>query len=264
MHAGRLAGAITRDGATALRLLLATADGASVLNGNGGTSRRVAWTPGLSLARVRRVASAHDATVNDVLLAAVTGALRHYLRARGSPVADIRAIVQYNLTSLDEPGPGTLGDKFIPMPLSLPLGTSGSYRRLVKVRRSMDESNRPNADGQMSAARPLARRIADLFTADGTAVMTIAPGAKESVYFAGSRLSTALVWLPASGHERLCVSIFSYRDEVTVGLVVDESLVPDPDRIVNELEQELGALSRLGPAKAHGRARAMSDGGARS
>jgi WS/DGAT/MGAT family acyltransferase len=260
LHAGRLAGAITRDSGTALRLLLATADGATVRNGDPGTSRRVAWTSGLSLQRVKRIASAHDATVDDVLLAAVSGGLRHYLRARGRPVVDIDAIVQYNLMSLDGPVPSTLGNKFGPVSLRLPVGASGSYRRLVDVHRRMDESKRPIEAavlvGPLNDARPVLRWIADLFSAKRTAVMTIARGPREPVYFAGSRLGTALVWVPASGHEALSVSIFSYRDEVTVGLIVDEALVADPDEIVTELEQELDALSRLGPVATRGRARA--------
>lgn len=43
----------------------------------------------------------------------------------------------------------------------------------------------------------------------------------------------------------MSISIFSYRGDVTVGLMVDAALVPDPDRIVSELERELDALDRL-------------------
>ena len=44
----------------------------------------------------------------------------------------------------------------------------------------------------------------------------------------------------------MSVSIFSYRGEVTVGLMVDAALIPDPDRIVTELERELSAFGRHG------------------
>jgi len=45
----------------------------------------------------------------------------------------------------------------------------------------------------------------------------------------------------------MSVSIFSYRDEVTIGLLVDPGLVPDPQTIMRHSEQELAALSRLKP-----------------
>jgi hypothetical protein len=43
----------------------------------------------------------------------------------------------------------------------------------------------------------------------------------------------------------MSVSIFSYRGEVTVGLMVDAALVPDPEEIVTQLERELFALGQL-------------------
>ena len=46
----------------------------------------------------------------------------------------------------------------------------------------------------------------------------------------------------------MSVSIYSYRGEVTVGLMVDAVLIPDPDQIVVALERELDALAKL-PAK---------------
>jgi diacylglycerol O-acyltransferase / wax synthase len=252
-HAAALAGAVGRDGATVLRLLLTPADAASAIKGDPGISRRVAWSKPLSLARVKRVAHAHDATVNDVLLAAVSGALRHYLRARGSPTPEIQAMVPFNLRPLDQPVPRKLGNKFGLVFLPLPVGTSGSYRRLVEVHRRMGEI-KEGRDGPVSygllavtglTPEPVERRIVDLFSAKGTAVMTNVPGPRDPVYLAGAPVRTVLVWAPTSGHIGMSVSIFSYRGEVTVGLLVDAALIPDPDRIVTQLEAELRALGKL-------------------
>ena len=52
-----------------------------------------------------------------------------------------------------------------------------------------------------------------------------------------------LVWAPTSGHIGMSVSIFSYRGEVTVGLMVDAALIPEPDQIVDQLERELATLA---------------------
>ncbi len=251
-HAARLAGAVGRDGTTLLRLLLTPADAASAIKGDPGVSRRVAWSKPLSLRRIKRIAHAHDATVNDVLLAAVSGALRHYLRDRGSPTPEIQAMVPFNLRPLDRPIPTELGNKFGLVMLPLPVGTSGSYRRLVEVHKRMHEI-KTGRDGAVSygllsaigmTPEPVERRIVDLFSAKGTAVMTNVPGPKEPVYLAGTPVRTVLVWAPTSGHIGMSVSIFSYRGEVTVGLMVDASLIPDPDAIVKDLRPELEALAR--------------------
>jgi hypothetical protein len=106
---------------------------------------------------------------------------------------------------------------------------------------------------------PIERRVVDLFSGKGTAVMTNVPGPKNPVYLAGSPVRTVLFWAPTSGHIGMSVSIFSYRGEVTVGLMVDARLIPDPDQIVGQLRRELTALGRLDrpPRRAH-RSRARS------
>jgi diacylglycerol O-acyltransferase / wax synthase len=252
-HAARLAGAVGRDAATTVRLLLTPADAATALKGDPGVSRRVAWSSPLPLEQIKHVAHAHHATVNDVLLAAVSGALRHYLQDHDSPVAEIQAMVPFNLRPLDQPVPRELGNKFGLVFLPLPVGTSGSYRRLVEVHDRM-HAIKQGRDGAVSygllsltgmTPEPVERRIIDMFTSKGTAVMTNVPGPKEPVYLAGAPIRTVLVWAPTSGHIGMSVSIYSYRGEVTVGLMVDSVLVPDPDQIVVALERELDALGKL-------------------
>ncbi len=259
-HAARLAGAIARDSGTAVRLLLTPADAATAIKGEPGISRRVAWTEPVPLSTVKRIAHAHHATVNDVLLAAVTGALRHYLQDRGGPVAEIQAMVPFNLRPLDQPIPRKLGNRFGLVFLPLPVGTSGSYRRLLEVHHRMQEL-KDGRDGAVSygllsltglAPEPVERRIIDMFTAKTTAVMTNVPGPPEPVYLAGTPVRTVLFWAPTSGHMGMSVSIFSYRGEVTVGLMVDAALVPDPDHIAGRLSDELEALrpTRRSPRRA--------------
>ena len=99
--------------------------------------------------------------------------------------------------------------------------------------------------------RPVERRIIDLLTAKGTAVMTNVPGPTEPIYLAGTPLRAVLVWAPTSGNIGMSVSIYSYRGEVTVGLMVDAALVPDPDEIVTEVERELEVLGRLRTTRQH-------------
>ncbi len=275
-YAVALATAIGRDAETAVRLLLTPADAATAIKGEPRVSRRVAWSSPLSLREIKDLAHRHHATVNDVLLAAVSGALRHYLQDHGSPVGEIQAMVPFNLRRLDEPVPRDLGNKFGLVFLPLPVGTSGSYRRLVEVHRRMEEikSGRqgPVSYGILSLTglvpEPVERRIVDLISAKSTAVMTNVPGPAEPVYLAGTRVRTALVWAPTSGHIGMSLSIFSYCREVTVGLMVDAALVPDPEQIVAGLDSELSTLAQLQPGgrrrRVSRRAASNGTGGTRS
>jgi hypothetical protein len=168
-------------------------------------------------------------------------------------VPEIQALGPFNLRPLDQPVPRSLGNKFGLVMLPLPVNMSGSYRRLATVHRRMLDIKQ-GSDGAVSygllavaglAPEAVERRIVDLFSGKGTAVMTNVPGPTEPVYLAGVPVRTALVWAPTSGHVGMSVSIFSYRGEVTVGLMVDAALVPDPDHIVAALEEELGVLASV-------------------
>ena len=175
----------------------------------------------------------------------------------GRPVREIQAMVPFNLRPLDQPVPRDLGNKFGLVFLPLPVGVSGSYRRLVEVHKRMTEI-KDARDGPISYAllsatgltpEPVERRIVDLFTGKGTAIVTNVPGPTEPVHLAGTPVRTVLVWAPTSGHIGMSVSIFSYRGEVTVGLMVDAALIPDPDHVVAQLELELEALAHLTPGR---------------
>jgi diacylglycerol O-acyltransferase / wax synthase len=217
----------------------------------------------VSLPEIKRIARKHGATVNDVLLAAVSGALRHYLQEQGSKPVEIQAMVPFNLRRLDRPVPRELGNKFGLVFLPLPVGVSGAYRRLIDVQQRMDEIKQSREGavsyGVLVAAgmtpEPVERRIVNLLSGKGTAVVTNVPGPKEPVYLAGVPIRTVLVWAPTSGHIGMSVSIFSYRDEVTVGLMADAVLVPDPSAIVAALEKEIEVLGQVGPRRGGSRGR---------
>ena len=270
-HAARLAGALVRDSSTALRLLMTPADADTALKGDPGLSRRVAWTHPLALAEVQRVAHANDATVNDVLLAAVSGALRHYLQERGSRAGEIQAMVPFNLRPLDQPVPRELGNKFGLVFLPLPVGVSGRYRRLIEVRKRMGEI-KGSRDGAVSyrvlsltgyTPEHVERSIVDVFSGKGTAVMTNVVGPSQPVYMAGTRITKSMFWAPTSGHIGMSISIFSYCGEITIGVMVDAGLVPDPGAIIDQLEHELQFMRGLSVAGVHRRYRPRSRSGSK-
>ncbi|HTR88696.1 MAG TPA: wax ester/triacylglycerol synthase family O-acyltransferase [Solirubrobacteraceae bacterium] len=254
-HAVELAGAVAADTATALRVLLTPADPASPLKGAPGVSRRVAWTQPISLELVRRIGHDHGATVNDVLLAAVSGALRQHLQRRGRPTGELQALVPFNLRPLDEPVSAELGNRFGLVYLPLPVGTSSGYRRLATVHRRMDAIKRsrtgPVSFELLSAVgmtpTRVERWIVDRLSGKSTAVMTNVPGPRQPVSLAGVPVRSVLVWAPTSGRVGMSVSIFSYRGEVTVGLMSDAAHVAKPDTIVRGVEREVRALAKLKP-----------------
>jgi diacylglycerol O-acyltransferase len=251
---GRAAGAAANARALA-KLLLTPPDAHTALRGELGVAKRVAWTGRLELAQVKATARAQGASVNDVLLAALSGALHHHLRERGERPRAIRTLVPFNLRPLEEPIPRELGNRFGLVFLTLPVDVAGPRERLRELTRRMAAIKR-SREGLVSYAilrgigltpRRVERRIIDIFTAKASAMTTNVPGPREPVYLAGTPLRAVLVWAPVSGSVGMTVSIFSYHDGVTIGLLADAGLVPDPQAIVAQAELELQALAGLEP-----------------
>jgi WS/DGAT/MGAT family acyltransferase len=249
-HAAELAKTAGDDMLTLAKVLAARPDTDTVLRGEAGIAERVAWSEPFSLEPVRELAHRHDATINDVLVAAMTGALREYLIDRDSIVAEIRAIVPFNLRPLDQPLPRELGNRFGLVTLPLPVGLPDRNERLRAVMSAMSHI-KTSAEGPISFAvlsaigatpAPVEAALVGTFSSVGSTVLTNVPGPREVVSMAGSPVRGVLVWAPVSGDLAMSVSIFSYAGSVTVGVMTDAGLIPDPGRIVDAFAGELDAL----------------------
>lgn len=250
-----LLGRVVGDGRALAKLLLTGPDAKSVFRGELGVARRVRWTERIPLDDVKAIGHATHTTVNDVLLAAVSGALHRYLAAHGDEVEEIRAMVPFNLRPLDVPLPRELGNRFGLVYLALPVGPATPAERLADVHRRMD-GIKHSPEGAMSylilgilgsTPVPIEQRLIDVFAPKTTAVMTNVPGPRQPIYFAGSKVAGILGWVPASGSIGVGLSIFSYDGGVRIGLQVDAGLVPDPETIIAAIGEELAALAPRRP-----------------
>ncbi len=245
-----LAHTVVSDTRAAGTLLFLPPDHPTALKGPLGHHKQTAWTEPISLEDVKSAAKASGATINDLLLAAVAGALRTYLVRRRSAVADVRAIVPFNLRPLDKPLPANLGNQFGLVYLALPVEAATHQQRLDQVKRRMDGIKR-SAQGVVAygvleiigmapgAVENLAIKI---FSSKGTGVMTNVPGPRRPVTLAGSRLLGTIGWGPTSGDLGLGVGIFSYAGEITVGFCVDQGLIPDVEVLRSDFMEQLYVL----------------------
>jgi len=261
---------LARQAAGVLRALakeLGTPADQGALRGDLHAGECVAWCNPVSLADVKRIAHAHDATVNDVLVSAVTGGLQRWMLSRHPRPVDgvppepleheIHAMVPFNLRPLEAPLPRELGNRFGLVLLALPLLEPDPVARLREVHRRMRAiKDSPEGIvsygvlGAMGLSPPAVEaQLMDLFSAKASLVLTNVPGPRAPVYLAGTQLRGVLVWAPCAGSVSTSVSIFSYDGQVSVGFMCDAGLVPDPDAIVEAVDEELREL--LPPAVAH-------------
>ncbi len=223
------------------------------LKGKPGPSKTVAWADGLGLDQVKAVGKALGASVNDVLLSCVAGAIGAYLRAKGDDPEgqEIRAMVPVNLRPLEKAY--QLGNRFGLVPLVLPIGIANPVERLFAVRERMQElkgSFQPiMAFGLLAVAglliKPVQHAMLNVFAKKATAVMTNVPGPQKALTFCGSTVEKVMFWVPQSGDIGMGVSILTYAGKVQFGLITDAGLCPDPEAIIAQFEPEFEKLTLL-------------------
>jgi diacylglycerol O-acyltransferase / wax synthase len=247
------------------KLLLTLPDSAKAFHGSCSRTKRAAWSEPFPLESVKAIGKRLGGTVNDVLLAAVAGALRRYLEGNDQPTqgVEMNAMVPVNLRQPHEVG--ELGNRFGLVILTLPVGTRDPVERLVIMKNRMNDiKNSPEAlvayvilNGIGLVPIMAEHLIEDFFVSKTSAVMTNVRGPGQSLYMAGSRLNNLMFWVPVYGNTGMGISIMSYAGAVTVGFATDKCMVPDPLTIAENFNVELREmegwlLNGVNPATAEG------------
>lgn len=251
--------------AVGAKLLLAT-NPESPISGVPGPGKRAVWGAPVPLADIKDTAHRTGTTVNDVVVAALAGALTAYQLDHGGEPVDVPTMVPVNLRPDDEPLPEELGNRFALVLLTLPSGLRTPFERLAETSRRMAAiKSSPEAwltfgiiRGIGRTGPALERLLVDFFANKATGVTTNVPGPRTPCYLAGERVVAMMGWAPESGRQTLGTCIFSYAGRLHVGFKVDTATIADPEALVTAFDAELDALRRLAPPRrSSGRAPAV-------
>jgi hypothetical protein len=105
-----------------------------------------------------------------------------------------------------------------------------------------------------AAPRAIEELGVSFFATKTSLVLTNVPGPRAQLTLSGVPVSRIVFWVPQSGRMGLGISIFSYAGDVTVGILSDAAVIPDPDALVTDLAAEYRELETL--------TRALTDEGA--
>ena len=199
-----------------------------------------------SIELVKEIAHAHDATVNDVLLAVTAGGLRGLLRGRGERIEDLSVRI-YVPISLRRGQRGALeGNLISQMVVPLPLGVSDPGLRLRQIaaetanRKTRSRTSLGTLFGSPVASRLMLKAIirqrVNVESAD-------LPGPERPLYFAGARMLEVFPLLNLIGNVVLGVGALSYAGTFNIGIVADQDAYPDIDVFAASVRDELGALA---------------------
>jgi WS/DGAT/MGAT family acyltransferase len=244
---------LARHGSMLRRLVGSPADEPSPLRGPLSGNKQLTWSGSIPLEPVRATGRAHGATVNDLALAAVTGALGRYLHGRGVEVRRVSAAVPINLRPGDRPFDARRGNQFGLAFVPLPVDEPKPVERLRRVKAAMDEAKKSGEGRTVQRAlavmghlpTPAEQRFIDGFAGRASAVVTNITGPREQVSLAGVPIAGFLAWVPCTGPIGVGLSICSYAGRLTLGVAVDTALVPEADDLLAALSDEVSDLRQL-------------------
>jgi diacylglycerol O-acyltransferase len=206
------------------------------------------------LAQFKAIKDSLGGTLNDVVLAAVSLALGHHMRAQGYDTEGLvlKAMVPVSVRADAERG--ALGNRVAAMWAPLPVGVTDPAECLAQVRLEMDDlKHSGQAVGAevltnlagfapptilSQAARLQARqRFFNL-------VITNVPGPQFPLYLLGRRMTALYPVVPLARRQALGVAVMSYDGHLGFGLNADYDAVPELETIASELEHSIAALAR--------------------
>ncbi|MEO5708405.1 MAG: wax ester/triacylglycerol synthase family O-acyltransferase [Nocardioidaceae bacterium] len=209
-----------------------------------------------SLQDYRDVRRFHGGTVNDVILATITGAMRNWLMTRAESVhgsRSLRALVPMGVIDSDLE-PTSLGSQVTGHFLSLPIGESSPVVRLHQVSYALkahkETGHAVAADRLAGVAgfapttfHALGSRVAAAQSRRGfNLVITNVPGPQFPLYAAGAQMIESYPVQPLLPGHALSIGVTSYDGGVYFGLNGDRDALPDLDvlgQCVTEALEEL-------------------------
>jgi WS/DGAT/MGAT family acyltransferase len=241
----------------------------SSLSGPIGRQRRYAWARA-SLQDVKTIKRELGGTVNDVVLAAISGGFRALLLSRGEEPRP-HAVPSLVPVSVRAPGDhGGFGNQVSATVTDLPVHVADPAERLAAVRAEQDSLKACHeamigqalvALGRYSAyplTSWLVRKAFCLPQREIVTVTTNVQGPRQPLHWMGRRLEEIIPYVPIASTVRTGISIFSYGDAIRFGITGDYAANPDLDVLARGIEHgvsELLLAARQRAAAAAGQAR---------
>jgi diacylglycerol O-acyltransferase len=227
---------------------------AAFLNGPIGPRRRWAWTS-TSLDELKQIRKVHGGTINDVVLAVISGAFGDLLAGRHKLTDDlvVRSLVPVSTRGPDETG--VITNLVSAVLVNLPAGEPDPLRRLTVIRQQMDRLKHRHQEVSAEILTTMLGLSAPMWLALGTkaayrtrqpliqTVTTNVPGPRIPLYVLGRRMTALHPYVPIGNSVRISIAILSYLDTVSFGVTADHDSVPDVDVLVQGIQRALAELS---------------------
>ncbi len=250
---------VTREVVNAIRELRSNPDYVSafqaprsILNQPVSASRRFA-AQSYALPRLRDVAKKLGVTINDMVLAICSGAMRSYLlNQRALPKKPLIAMVPISLRKDDTDS----GNQISMILANLATHKADPMERLAMIRRSV--INAKDRFSRMSKTEiinysGIVYSVAGLNLVTGVLpklqafnlVISNVPGPREALYWNGAQLDALYPVSIVLDGQAMNITLTSYMDKLEVGIIACRKTLPRIQSLLNLLEEEIQTFEQL-------------------
>ncbi len=207
-----------------------------------------------SLGEVKMVKREFGGTVNDVVLAAISGGFRALLLSRGERPKPLMVPAMVPVSVRGQGEEGSYGNRVSALTADLPVHIADPVERLTVIRTQLSDLKAAKAatpgETLVSLGRYTPFPVASLAVRLGSrlpqheiaTVATNIPGPRQPLYGLGRMLVEIIPYVPISATVRTGVSIFSYCDDLFFGITGDYEAAPDLEVLARGIENGVADL----------------------
>lgn len=221
------------------RLFLETHEGKrhSLANGTNSSRRELQYID-IPLSELRAVRKRIGASVNDILLSLVSGALRQYQLGLKAAPENVKALIPFSLRGRAKAL--TLGNHITGVALELPVALGHPLERVMFVKAAM---NRLKMDGSFGAFRILGllnghlpdrlRKLVGQKAARRTnLICTNMPGPERPLYLADAKIIANYGCAALLYDQGIAFSFISYAGQMHVSFISDPAIIPNSEQFM--------------------------------
>jgi len=207
-----------------------------------------------SLSRIKELGRRSGSTINDIVLAMCSGALREYFLGIGElPAQSLTAWVPVSMRSTDQ---REAGNQVALLVCSLATDRAESLDRLADIKSSVEaakdrlrgqsrktvEMHTQLVSGAIVALQKLG--IADRIAPAANVVISNVPGPRQMKFLNGAKLVEQFPVSMIIDGQALNITVTSHDDRLDFGLLTCPVAVPDPQKLADLLETALNSLEK--------------------
>jgi WS/DGAT/MGAT family acyltransferase len=195
---------------------------------------------------LKKAAKTVDATLNVAYLAAVTGGLRRYHERHDVAVESLRVVMPISIRGEGDMG---WGNKITLQRLTVPVGEPDPASRMRELHHVTEaarkEPSLPVTDAIAGALNMLPAGYVGGVLKHIDFLASNVPGTPVPIYIAGSKVTGFFAFGPTIGAS-LNVTLLSYDGTCDIGINIDTAAVPDPDVMLECLQEGFAEITALG------------------